>query len=107
MQLKNKKFKKCQVFSKYLALNFKKPITIFLGCFFPFMQAFISSVTIIYTNPEKDIYTDNGLLLAAAAVYYVSFIANIKRSAEGSRLGLILLVVFGAIGILCGKLVIS
>lgn len=101
------KFKKTQIFTRYLQLRYDKPLSFFLACFFPFTQAFISSIMIIYTDPEKDSAFDNIILLFTSMIFYVSFIANAKRSTNGSKLGLFLLVVFGAIGVVAGKMVMG
>ena len=72
--------------------------------FFPFAQAFLASVIVLYTSPEKNGLQDNVSLFGVAAIYYLAFAMNSKRATRGSWLGLILLVIFGALGIICGKM---
>jgi len=101
-----KKFlqKRTRIFTRWLKINFKKPYTIFLAMFFPFAQAFLASVIVLYTSPEKNGLQDNVSLFGVAAIYYLAFAMNSKRATRGSWLGLILLVIFGALGIICGKM---
>jgi len=93
-----------RIFTNWLKINFEKPYTIFLACLFPFMQAFLGSVLVIFTSPHRNSLGDNFSLFGFAAVYYLAFAMNSKRATRGSWLGLILLVSFGALGIVCGKL---
>jgi len=96
--------KRTRIFSKWLKINLEKPSTIFLACLFPFMQAFLGSAIVIFTDPRKNDTSDNISLYAIAAFYYLAFAMNSKRATKGSWLGLLMLVVFGALGIVCGKL---
>ena len=93
-----------RIFTNWLKINFEKPYTIFLACLFPFMQAFLGSVLVIFTSPSRNTLGDNFSLFGFAAIYYLAFAMNSKRASRGSWLGLILLVSFGALGIVCGKL---
>lgn len=93
-----------RIFTNWLKINFEKPYTIFLACLFPFMQAFLGSVLVIFTSPSRNTLGDNFSLFGFAAIYYLAFAMNSKRATKGSWLGLILLVSFGALGIVCGKL---
>ena len=97
-------FKKAEIFRKYLKLADSKPWTFFLACLFPFLQAFISSIMIIYTDPSRNTLSDNLMLGLTGAIFYTCFIANSKRSSSGSSLGLFLLVLFGSLGLVAGKL---
>ena len=96
--------RRTRIFTRWLKINFEKPYTIFLAVFFPFAQAYLASVIVLYTSPEKNELSDNISLFGVAAVYYLAFAMNSKRATRGSWLGLILLVTFGALGIICGKM---
>tara|TARA_R100000908_G_C3733100_1_gene131857 strand:+ start:681 stop:1040 length:360 start_codon:yes stop_codon:yes gene_type:complete len=96
--------RRTRIFTRWLKINFEKPYTISLAIFFPFAQAFLASVIVLYTSPEKNEIGDNISLFGVAAVYYLAFAMNSKRATRGSWLGLILLVTFGALGIICGKM---
>lgn len=96
--------RRTRIFTNWLKINFEKPYTIFLAMFFPFAQAFLASVIVLYTSPDKNEVGDNISLFGVAAVYYLAFAMNSKRATRGSWLGLILLITFGALGIICGKL---
>ena len=96
--------RRTRIFTRWLKINFEKPYTIFLAVFFPFAQAFLASVIVLYTSPDKNEVGDNISLFGVAAVYYLAFAMNSKRATRGSWLGLILLVTFGALGIICGKM---
>ena len=96
--------RRTRIFTNWLKINFEKPYTIFLAAFFPFAQAFLASVIVIFTNPYKNDIQSNISLFGVAAFYYLAFAMNSKRATRGSWLGLILLVSFGALGIVCGKL---
>ena len=100
-----KEFSRAKIFKRYLLLTTSKPWTFFLACLFPFTQAFISSVMIIYTDPNKNTIGDNLMLMLTGLIFYTCFIANAKRSGAGSSLGLFLLVLFGSIGLVAGKLI--
>lgn len=97
-------FNRAKIFKRYLKLTTSKPWTFFLACLLPFGQAFISSVMIIYTDPTRNTVTDNFMLLLTGIIFYTCFIANAKRSSSGSSLGLFLLVLFGSLGLVAGKL---
>ena len=99
--------RRTRIFTKWLKINFEKPYTIFLAAFFPFAQAFLASVIVIFTNPHKNDIESNISLFGVAAFYYLAFAMNSKRATKGSWLGLMLLVVFGALGIICGKLILT
>ena len=96
-----------RIFTRWLKVNYEKPYTIVLAALFPFAQAFLASILVIYTNPSKNDLFSNIILFFVAASYYFAFAMNSKRATKGSWLGLILLIVFGALGIVCGKLIIS
>ena len=96
--------RRTRIFTNWLKINFEKPYTIFLAAFFPFAQAFLASVIVIFTNPNNNDIKSNVSLFGVAAFYYLAFAMNSKRATKGSWLGLILLVSFGALGIVCGKL---
>jgi len=96
--------RRTRIFTRWLKITFEKPYTIFLAGFFPFMQAFLGSAIVIFTDPRKNDTSDNISLYAIAAFYYLAFAMNSKRATKGSWLGLLMLVVFGALGIVCGKL---
>ncbi len=96
--------RRTRIFTRWLKINFEKPYTITLAIFFPFAQAFLASVIVLYTSPEKNEIGDNISLFGVAAIYYLAFAMNSKRATRGSWLGLILLVTFGALGIICGKM---
>jgi len=96
--------RRARIFSRWLKINFNKPYTLFLAAFFPFMQAFLASVMVIFTDPSNDTWAANFQLFGVAAFYYLAFAVNSKRAAKGSWLGLLFLIIFGAFGIVCGKL---
>ena len=96
--------RRTRIFTKWLKITFEKPYTIFLAAFFPFMQAFLGSLIVIFTNPSKNSLTDNISLYGIAAFYYLAFAMNSQRATKGSLLGLLMLISFGALGIVCGKL---
>ena len=99
--------RRTRIFTKWVKINFKKPYTIFLAAFFPFAQAFLASVIVIYTDPTNSGWETNLSLFIVAGLYYLAFAMNSKRATKGSWLGLMLLVVFGALGIICGKLILT
>ena len=99
--------RRTRIFTKWLKINFEKPYTIFLAAFFPFAQAFLASVIVIYTDPTNSGWETNLSLFIVAGLYYLAFAMNSKRATKGSWLGLMLLVVFGALGIICGKLILT
>jgi hypothetical protein len=99
--------RRTRIFTRWLKINFKKPYTIFLAAFFPFAQAFLASVIVIYTDPSKNDWKSNLALFIVAGLYYLAFAMNSKRATKGSWLGLVLLVAFGALGIICGKIFLS
>lgn len=99
------KLKRAKIFRRYLAIRYDKPLTIFLACLFPFMQAFLGTILAILSNDGNTNLQALFLLFVVGASYYTSFIMNAKRSAKGSKLGLILLILFGALGLVCGKLI--
>ena len=101
-----KVLKRTKIFSKFLKLRLSTPATFFLAALFPFLQAFLASVISIYTNSKSGIQSDV-LLFLASTLYYTAFVMNAKRATKGSNLGIIMLIVFGAIGILCGKLLLK
>ena len=90
--------RRTRIFTRWLKINFEKPYTIFLAAFFPFSQAFLASVIVIYTDPTKNSWQSNLALFIVAGLYYLAFAMNSKRATKGSWLGLLLLVVFGAFG---------
>ena len=96
--------RRTRIFTRWLKINFEKPYTITLAIFFPFAQAFLASVIVLYTSPDKNEVGDNISLFGVASIYYLAFAMNSKRATRGSWLGLILLVTFGALGIICGKM---
>ncbi len=96
--------RRTRIFTNWLKINFEKPYTIFLAMFFPFAQAFLASVIVLYTSPNRNELNDNIMLFGVAAMYYLAFAMNSKRATRGSWLGLMLLVIFGALGIICGKM---
>ena len=98
--------RRTRIFTRWLKITFEKPYTVFLAGFFPFMQAFLASIIVIYTKGGNDIFT-NAMLFLVAGLYYLAFAMNSKRATKGSWLGLLFLVFFGALGILCGKLFIT
>lgn len=99
--------RRTRIFNRWLKLTFKKPYTFFLAAFFPFMQAFLASIIVIYTNPANSGAYTNVMLFIVAGLYYLAFAMNSKRATKGSWLGLMFLVLFGALGILCGKLLLT
>jgi len=96
--------RRTRIFGRWLKITFKKPYTIFLAAFFPFMQAFLGSCIVIYTSPDKNTLYDNFNLFMISGFYYLAFAMNSLRATKGSNLGLLMLVAFGALGIVCGKL---
>ena len=96
--------RRTRIFTNWLKINFENPYTIFLAMFFPFAQAFLASVIVLYTSPNRNELNDNIMLFGVAAMYYLAFAMNSKRATRGSLLGLILLVTFVALGIICGKM---
>ena len=98
--------RRTRIYTRWLKINFEKPYTIFLATLFPFAQAFLASVIVLYTSPQRNGVNDNINLFGVSAMYYLAFAMNSKRATKGSWLGLILLVVFGALGIICGKMFI-
>jgi len=99
--------RRTRIFTKWLKINFEKPYTIFLAAFFPFAQAFLASIIVIYTDASKSSWQANVSLFVVAGLYYLAFAMNSKRATKGSWLGLMMLVVFGAFGIICGKLMLT
>lgn len=99
--------RRTRIFTRWLKITFEKPYTLFLAAFFPFMQAFLASIIVIYTNPDTNDLFTNTMLFLVAGLYYLAFAMNSKRATQGSWLGLLLLVFFGALGILCGKLLLT
>lgn len=99
--------RRTRIFTRWLKITFEKPYTLFLAAFFPFMQAFLASIIVIYTNPSTNDFFTNLMLFLVAGLYYLAFAMNSKRATKGSWLGLMLLVIFGALGILCGKLLLT
>ncbi len=99
--------RRSRIFTNWLKITFEKPYTIFLAAVLPFAQAFLASVMMIYTSKDNSDISSNVMLFMVACCYYFAFAMNSKRASKGSWLGLILLIVFGALGILCGKLLIS
>ncbi len=95
------------IFTNWLRITFKKPYTVFLAALLPFAQAFLASIMMIYTSKDNSDISSNIMLFAVACCYYFAFAMNSKRASKGSWLGLILLIVFGALGILCGKILIA
>ncbi len=93
-----------RIFTNWLQIRWKQPYTIFLACLFPFLQAFLASIIVIFTSPDKNDWGSNLTLFGVAGLYYLAFAMNSKRATKGSWLGLILLVVFGAFGIISGKM---
>ena len=96
--------RRTRIFTRWLKITFEKPYTIFLAGFFPFMQAFLGSTIVIFTSPSKNSVSDNINLFGIAALYYLAFAMNSKRATKGSWLGLMMLIFFGALGIIAGKL---
>lgn len=96
--------RRARIWNRWLKLRVEKPWTFFLAGFFPFLQAFLGSVLVIYTNPAKNETWDNVSLYLAASLYYFSFAMNSKRASKGSWIGLVLLIMFGALGIVSGKM---
>ncbi|HCT55105.1 MAG TPA: hypothetical protein DF712_21875 [Balneola sp.] len=99
--------RRTRIFTNWLKITFEKPYTIFLAAVFPFAQAFLASVIVIYTDPKKNDIGTNSILFVVAASYYFAFAMNSKRATKGSWLGLALLIFFGALGIVCGKLFLA
>jgi len=99
--------RRTRIFNRWLKINFNNPWTIVLAIVFPFLQAFMASVVSIYTNMSDNSVGSNFSLFGFAAIYYLSFAMNSKRATKGSWLGLILLIFFGALGIVCGKLFLN
>lgn len=93
-----------RLFTRHLRIRYEKPWTIFLAMVFPFLQAFLASIIVIFTDPNDNTISTNLQLFGVAALYYVAFAMNSKRATRGSWLGLLLLVTFGGLGIVCGKL---
>ena len=98
-----KRFQRARIFAKYLKLRLNRPVTFFLAALFPFLQAFLASVITIYTNSREGFYA-NTILFLSATLYYTSFVMNAKRASKGSVTGILMLIFFGALGILIGKL---
>ena len=96
-----------RIFTRWLKVNYEKPYTILLAALFPFAQAMLASVIVIYTDPNKNDFFSNFILFIVAASYYFAFAMNSQRATKGSWLGLIFLIVFGALGIVCGKMILS
>lgn len=95
--------RRTRIFKKYLKIRLTKPLTFFLAALFPFLQAFLASVITIYTN-SKEGFMSNLILFGASLLYYTAFVMNAKRANKGSNLGIYMLIFFGALGILIGKL---
>lgn len=96
--------RRTKIFKRWLAINFDKPHTIILAILLPFLQAFLASVMVILSSPSNNNSGTNLALFGVAGLYYFSFAMNAKRATKGSWLGLVLLIIFGALGIVCGKL---
>lgn len=99
--------RKTTLFSQWLRVTFEKPYTLLLAAILPFLQAFLASIMMIWTNKPVGDFSSNLILFGIAALYYFSFSMNAKRAAKGSWIGLIFLILFGALGILSGKLFLS
>lgn len=95
------------IFTTWLRVTFEKPYTLLLAAILPFLQAFLASIMMIWTNKPVTDLSSNIYLFGAAALYYFSFSMNAKRAAKGSWIGLIFLILFGALGILSGKLFLN
>ena len=100
-----KRLEKAFIFKRYLAIRYDRPITLLFACLFPFSQALLGTVLAILSNNGDTSFSALGLLFLTGALYYICFIMNAKRSAKGSKLGLWLLVIFGGLGLCCGKLI--
>ena len=95
--------RRTRIFTRWLKIKFEKPWTILLAIIFPFLQAFLASIIVILTKESTSMGTELALFGVAAA-YYFAFAMNSKRATKGSWLGLVLLITFGALGIVFGKL---
>jgi len=98
--------RRTRIFTNWLKIKFERPYTIFLAAVLPFLQAFLASTMVVFTSRENTISANLSLFLVAA-FYYFAFAMNSKRATKGSWLGLVFLIIFGALGILCGKILLS
>jgi len=105
-KIKTVSVKRTRIFTKYLKIRLEKPYTIILAALFPFLQEFLASIISIFTNGDNTTKT-NVSLFGVSALYYLAFAMNTKRAAKGSWLGLVLLIMFGGLGIVAGKLFIK
>lgn len=94
---------RAKIFNRHLKLKWNRPRTFFYACFFPFMQAITAAAITVFVSAENSILNAVGLFVSGIA-YYACFVANAKRSANGSKLGILLLLLFGSLGLVCGKL---
>ena len=66
--------RRTRIFTRWLKITFEKPYTVFLAGFFPFMQAFLASIIVIYTKGGNDIFTNAMLFLVAGLLDAVPMI---------------------------------
>jgi len=97
-------FKRSQIYARWLRIHYDKPYTIFLACLFPFLQAFSTFCIVIYADPDFNSFQDYLYLFLCAGLFYFSFVMNSKRAAQGTWLGIFLLIIFGSFGVVAGKL---
>lgn len=98
--------RRSRIFTNRLKIKFSKPYTILLAALFPFLQAFLAAVITIFTSPSDNSVKTNVSLFGVSMLYYLAFVMNSKRAAKGTWLGILLLIFFGGLGIVCGKLFI-
>ena len=98
--------RRTRIFTRWLKINFEKPYTIFLAAFFPFAQAFLASVIVIYTDPSKNDWKSNLALFIVAGLYYLAFAMNSKRATK-DLVGISIVGCVWSFGIICGKIFLS
>jgi hypothetical protein len=85
------------IYEKYLRIKWEKPVSVFLGCIMPFLQAMLGSVLVIYLS------TNNPIGVSVIGLFYWSMVAfNSKRIALGGWMPLTLFIIFATIGSVFG-----
>lgn len=96
-KLKNLKKLRFPIYYKYLRINTKKPLSIFLACLTPFLQAMMGSVLQIYVIEKHPEAT-----ATSALIYWTMFALNGKRVALGNWSAITIFIIFAALGTTVG-----
>ena len=72
--------RRTRIFTRWLKITFEKPYTLFLAAFFPFMQAFLASIIVIYTNPDTNDLFTNMMFIFSCRVILFSLCDEFKKS---------------------------